>query len=102
MVNELGFPRGLISVEKSIGKRRTDIVCYTKEMKPILLVECKAEALDERALTQALGYNDKVQAPFICLANAHQLITFWFEGEKRVTVPFLPTYKNLYEASCRF
>ncbi|MBX7066844.1 MAG: type I restriction enzyme HsdR N-terminal domain-containing protein [Parachlamydiales bacterium] len=98
MADELGFPKGLISVERGIGGRRTDIVCYTKEMKPLLLVECKAVPLNEEAIQQALGYNEKMLAPFLCLANGEEIHTFWFEGKKRVSVPFLPAFKDLYAA----
>lgn len=97
MVGELGFPKGLITVEREIGGRRTDIVCYTKEMLPLLLVECKAGSLNEKAIQQALGYNDRVKAPFICLANGNELKTFWFEAGKLVSVPFIPVYKELYD-----
>ncbi|MBU6446435.1 MAG: type I restriction enzyme HsdR N-terminal domain-containing protein [Verrucomicrobia bacterium] len=96
MVGELGFPKGLLSVERGIGGRRTDIVCYTKEMAPLLLVECKAGPLHAGALQQALGYNETVGAPFLCLAKGEEVHTYWFEGTKRVSIPFLPCFKDLY------
>jgi hypothetical protein len=97
MVEVLGFPKGLISVERAIQQeRRTDIVCYTKEMRPLLLIECKAGAIGERAVNQAIGYNDQVKAPFICLANAQGETTHWFEGKERKSIPFLPQFKELY------
>ena len=77
MVQELGFPKGLISVERAISSRRTDIVCYTPGMKPLLLIECKAGPLEDSALNQALGYNEKIKAPFICLVNETEQKTFW-------------------------
>lgn len=101
MVKELGFPKGLISVERAIGPRRYDLVCYTKEMAPLLLVECKAGALDEAAIRQAMGYNDVVKAPFICLVNAEEMITLWREQGKVASVPFLPMFQELYEISRR-
>lgn len=102
MVAELGYPKGLISVERGVGCRRADIVCYTKEMSPLLLIECKAGPLNDAAIRQALGYNGKIKAPFVAIANANEAITFWFEGEKSVSVPFLPVFKELYEVSQRF
>ena len=101
MIAELGSPKGFISVERKIGSRRFDLVCYTKEMKPLLLVECKAGAIDEAAARQALGYNDVVKAPFVCLVNAGEMITLWHEQGKIASVPFLPTFKDLYEISRR-
>jgi hypothetical protein len=101
MIGELGFPKGLIAVERKIGSRRFDIVCYTKEMAPLLLVECKAGALDEAAVRQVLGYNDVVKAPFISLANAKEIRTLWHEQGRIGSVPFLPSFKDLYEISRR-
>ncbi len=97
MVQEWGFPKGLLSVERGIGARRTDIVCYTPEKSPLLLIECKAGPIEEMAMQQVLGYNETIKAPFLCLANGQEIKTFWFEGAKRVLVPFLPIYKELYD-----
>lgn len=101
MIGELGFPKGLISVEKKIGNRRFDLVCYTKSTSPLLLVECKAGELNEAAENQALGYNATVKAPFICLASPTAIKTLWQERGRIVSVPFLPTYDELYEFSRR-
>jgi hypothetical protein len=101
MIKELGFPKGLISVERAIGPRRYDLVCFTKEMTPLLLVECKAGALNEIAIRQAMGYNDVLKAPFICLANAKETITLWQEQGNIASVPFLPMFQELYEISRR-
>lgn len=101
MIEELGFPKGLISVEREIGDRRYDLVCYTKEMTPLLLVECKAGALDEAAVKQAMGYNDVVKAPFVCLAGAHEITTLWHEQGRVASVPFLPLFEELYAISQR-
>lgn len=101
MIESLGFPKGLISVEQKIGSRRYDLVCYSKEMSPLLLVECKAGTLDDAAVSQAFGYNDVVKAPFVCLVNAKETITFWHEQDRTLSVPFLPYFKDLYEISRR-
>jgi hypothetical protein len=102
MIRELGFPKGLISVEKGLPpfKRRFDLVCYanrTKGLIPLLLAECKAGSIDEAALQQALGYNDSVGAYFICLAGAKEIRTLWRERGEVKSVPFLPTYAQLVE-----
>lgn len=95
MIGELGFPKGLISVERAVGSRRYDVVCYSKSGKPLLLVECKAGALTEMAVQQALGYNATLMAPFICLAGPNQIKTLWLEQGKIASVDFLPMYKEL-------
>ena len=101
MLLELGFPRGLLSVERGIGSRRYDLVCYSKEMKPLLLVECKAGSLNEGAKRQALGYNDVLKAPFVCVTNGQETVTLWYEQGRIASVPFLPLYQELYAISQR-
>ncbi len=100
MVAELGFPKGLLSVERAIPhQRRTDIICYTQEMIPLLLIECKAGPIGEAAIRQVLGYNETMGAPFVALSNGKETMTLWFEGAKRTSVPFLPTYEELSNAA---
>lgn len=101
MLVDLGYPKGLISVERKVGDRRFDIVCYTSACTPLLLVECKAGELNDSAENQAFGYNATIQAPFICLACPNQIKTLWREQERIASVPFLPKFSELYEFSKR-
>lgn len=101
MIFDLGFPKGLISVEKKVGTRRYDLVCFTKEMKPLVLIECKAGPIERKAAAQAFGYNDEIQAPFVSLVNQNEVRTFWHGKDGPESVPFLPTFKELYENSKR-
>ena len=96
MTGKLGFPKGLLSVERRVGTRRYDVVCYTPEGGPLLLVECKAAHLHDEAMQQAQGYNSELKAPFICLVCETAIKTFWQEEKGLVAVPFLPTYQELY------
>lgn len=101
MIEELGYPKGLISVEKGLGGRRFDLVCYApKTLKPLLLVECKAGKLGHEAENQVLGYNYKIGAPFVCLVNGQEIKTVWREKDKVMTVPFLPPFSQLVAALC--
>ena len=101
MIGPLGFPKSLLAVEKRLDRffpgelsRRADIVAFIKsgdELKPLLLIECKAEEIDEETYMQAAGYNSLLAAPFICLAHAGGIRTF----SKLQSVPFLPPYSQL-------
>jgi hypothetical protein len=102
MIGQLGFPKSLIAVEKEIGiaGRRADLICYraaVEGLEPLLLMECKAEAIDAAAQRQVLGYNDSVGAPFVCLVNATQAKTLWIERGGIASVDFLPSYAQLME-----
>ncbi|HSX13309.1 MAG TPA: type I restriction enzyme HsdR N-terminal domain-containing protein [Chlamydiales bacterium] len=100
MIGPLGYPRGLLSVEKGISqlKRRADIICYTpgKEgLVPLLIIECKAEDEGIVPEKQILGYNSTIQAPFLCIIQGDKVKTFWKENENLASVPFLPAYSQL-------
>ena len=99
MVAECGYPRSLIAKEGSASQgRRFDILCYKpgeEGLAPLLLVECKAGALTPSAEQQLLGYNQFIQAPFVCLANGTSVETIWYEQGQRRSVPFIPPYNQL-------
>ena len=79
-------------------RRRIDLLCYTpgkNGLIPLLLVECKAEKIDESASAQALGYNGFVGAPFVCLVNGSRAKTIWMEQGRMASVDFLPPYAQL-------
>jgi len=99
MIGPLGFPKGLLSVEKEISfQRRVDLLCYTPDkegLRPLLIIECKAEEDCFPAEKQVFGYNEEVLAPFLCILCGTQAKTFWKEPKGVVSVPFLPTYEQL-------
>lgn len=101
LVAEVGFSSSRISFEspvKLVGDKsssRTDIICYNKDFKPMLLVECKAPdiKLEEKAAIQVARYNQKVGAPLVLVSNG--ILDFWFEVEeaqirlsKEIPAPF--------------
>lgn len=119
MVDQLGFPPELISVEvglaemshiqgskSSLPKRRADIVCYSKEIDaqhvlyPLLLIECKAVPLTARVLTQVIGYNYHIRAHFIAIANENQLRLGWLDSVKNSYqfIDHLPSYSQLKQS----
>lgn len=113
MIFELGYPKGLISIERNLSgqsssspkDRRFDLLVYAKrgeELTPLLLVECKAKAIDQRAISQAFGYNESIGAPFISLVSSTETITFWREAKGVKEIPFLPNYMQLMDKLCLF
>lgn len=88
MIHKLGYPKSLLSVEKSLSEiahinfkkddipnRRVDIVCFSQKWAtPLLLIECKKEIINQKSLRQLIGYNTYVQAPFIAAASQSDLI----------------------------
>jgi hypothetical protein len=114
---ELGYPKHLISVEKSlkdlasltqasaaqlVPNRRVDIVCYCKiTFKPLIMIECKAHLVTKKALYQLIGYNSFIRSPFIALADPEKILVgfYDFEDEDYRFMDVLPTYQILSTAT---
>lgn len=96
-------PAGLISVEKGLEyngmKRRYDLVVFSREMKPVLLVECKAPeiAIKQDVFDQAARYNMVMHVPFLMITNGldHYCCRIDFEQQSYVFLPEIPNYAVL-------
>ena len=94
------FPAGIISIEKELVlndlKRRYDIVVFDRELKPHLIVECKAPyiALDRTVVEQALRYNLTIRAPLLMISNGVSDLVFNLEN-KAVELPEFPSLNSL-------
>lgn len=107
MVEELGYPKGLIAVEKELKhftpkaapQRRVDILCFDRALQPLLLIECKAQAIDEKAVTQVIGYNALIGAPLLGLAQPGAVLLGWkTKGEGCYAWhPTLPLFDELLQ-----
>lgn len=85
-----GWSRHRISTEEAIGalgdkSMRTDIICYTQQFEPRLLVECKAEYVPISAKTaeQVARYNHKVGAPYLLMTNG--VADYWYQIDEGAT-----------------
>jgi len=78
LMQEMQYPKGLISVEKEIRinglRKRYDIVIYGDRLMPWMLVECKepATVISDKTLQQLLRYHQTLQCPFWMLTNGRQ------------------------------
>lgn len=113
MTERLGYPKALLSIEKKLSEvcrfsgetlpnRRLDILCFSKkELEPLLMVECKAITLTEKAIEQVIGYNRYVAAKFVCLANMDTILTGHYDrdlGSYRFQKG-LPSYQDLMKVT---
>jgi hypothetical protein len=109
MIKELGFKKSLLSVEKKLdllpnssfqpSNRRLDILAYAKGTKglfPLLVIECKAIALNSEVIKQVSGYNHFIGARFMGVVNQDSFKLFWKKKDNQLEfVDFLPTYDEL-------
>lgn len=101
LVEQFGYPAGLIAVEVQImlgeAKRRCDAVVYDRMMTPMMLIECKAETvpLTQRTLDQAATYNRRLNVPYLMLHNGPQTIVAHVETDKIDYLQAIPAWKDL-------
>ncbi len=75
LVNDLGYPKSLVKVERGLMvnkmDKRTDIIVYNREARPFLLVECKSTqvALTGKVFDQLSIYNKAVKARYLVITN---------------------------------
>jgi len=110
MKHELFYPKEMITVERSIASfphlrgikvpnRRFDIAVFGgKQLIPLLVIECKAVNITQKAVDQVIGYNLFIKAPFIALANQKEVKTLVKSGSGYMEKKGLPDYKVLLEA----
>lgn len=94
----LGYPMALVAVEKSIRvgelSRRFDIVVYSRDHQPSLLIECKEMnvPLSEQVIRQALAYNLSIQAMIIIVTNGANSVAIQKKGEEIVFLESIPGF----------
>lgn len=75
LLNIKGFPLSHLSVEHAVTvngmTQRYDLVAFDNNLKPYLVVECKAPQvkLTQKVVEQAGRYNSILRAPLLCVTN---------------------------------
>lgn len=94
------YPRTLLKVEGGLSvnelKRRSDILVYSREGKPWMIVECKNPLImiDQNTLQQVGNYNTTLQAAVVVVTNGMQHFYFSTNWETREVkqLETLPTF----------
>lgn len=65
---------------------RSDIVVFSKDAKPALVIECKAPsvAISEKVLLQVFEYNKELKAKYVMVTNGNESFCFVRRNEKFV------------------
>jgi len=103
MVTRLGFPASLIVVEASLTvnrmARRFDILAYTSDGNPCLVVECKAPSIkiSQDVFDQVAMYNMKLRVNYLVVTNglAHYACHIDHGSSTYDFLKDLPTYESL-------
>lgn len=92
LVTEKKFNASSIAIEKELTlndlKKRYDIVVYGKDLKPYLIIECKAPyiELNDKVIEQALRYNLILKTNLLMITNGVSDLVFNSNNEI-VTLP---------------
>jgi hypothetical protein len=103
LVNDLKVPLGLIASEVSLSinklSRRCDLIVFSKESKPLLLIECKAVdvPLTENVFHQIAQYNFKLNVNYLMMTNGihHVFCKIDRVNNKLIYLEKLPVYDDL-------
>jgi hypothetical protein len=102
LLKKTEFPASLLSVERKVhtsSGNRADVIGYSKDGSPMLLVECKSAGETISAITamQAMKYNQRLNASFIWLTNGrvHVVLKICPESVQPVVLPALPSFQEM-------
>lgn len=100
--DEKNYPYELMQVEAAISlngmSRRCDIVVYTPDMKPRMIVECKRPdvQLTQKVADQACRYNTVLHVAWLVLTNGTQTLVLKTTPEGTLQQqPSLPDWNQL-------
>lgn len=108
LVEKYAYPKELIAVEVVLDKvlniksseptaKRADAIVYDREMRPLVIIECKADtvALTQKTLDQATNYNRKVGVPYLILHNGLTTVIAKISEKDIRFAPMIPTYGEI-------
>ena len=78
LIRDMKYNRNRITVERGVAvngdPKRTDILVFDVNMRPFLLVECKAPKvpLSTDTFRQAAHYNGPLQVPYLMISNGRE------------------------------
>ena len=107
LVDELGYPSGLLAVEYSIDvngmRKRCDAVLFDTERRARLIVELKAPhvRLTQRVFDQVAVYNHRLGVDYFILSNGleHYACRVDRQTGRYLFFPSLPDYSQLVRQS---
>ncbi len=103
LVYEKGVPVSLIGVEKKVlvnrTNKRTDLVVYSRNAKPMMIAECKAPSvrISQDTFDQAARYNLALDVNYFVLTNGLEIFCCTMDHQKKSYnfLPEIPSFDQL-------
>lgn len=100
LIYDKQYPKSLIAVERAIElnglQKRFDIVVFTTDGLPKMMIECKApeEKLNEKVFEQIARYNQKLRVKYLWVTNGN--VNFCCKLDSNITLlEKIPAYAEL-------
>lgn len=105
LVQNLGYPPGLISVEMALNlnklSRRCDAVIFNRTGTAKMIVECKAAQvkITQKTFDQIAAYNLKLKVDFLVVTNGlnHYCCQMDYQNNSYTFLEDIPAYQKLGE-----
>ena len=99
-IGDMRYNRNRITVERGLTvntrAKRTDILIFDRDMRPFLLVECKAPTvpLSTAVYRQAATYNGPLRVPYLMVSNGRESLVaeIDFAAEDYRFLPAVPEW----------
>lgn len=100
LIYDKQYPKSMIAVERSLDlnglQKRFDVVVFTTDGEPKMLIECKApeERLNEKVFEQIARYNMKLRVKYLWVTNGANNFCCKLDGGL-VLLDKIPAYADL-------
>jgi len=102
LIIDRGYPRSLVRIEGGLSynqlSKRSDIVVFSREGKPWMIVECKSPDIPvtDAVLFQAATYNKTLQARYLVVTNGllHICSEIDWAANQTKRLPDLPAFNE--------
>ena len=103
LIEEKNYPKSLLAIEKEITvnrlKKRCDIVIYNRDLKPIVIVECKSPSIkiNQETFDQAARYNLSLNVKYLIITNGmnHYCCTIDEENKAYIFKEEIPSFLQM-------
>ena len=92
LIEEKKYPKSLLAIEKEITvnrlKKRCDVVIYNRDLKPIIIVECKSPSvkINQETFDQAARYNLSLNVEYLIITNGLNHYCCIIDEEKKAYI----------------
>lgn len=105
LINAKGYRQSLMANEVSLRlngtARRCDTLVYTRELRPLVVIEYKAPdvVISQKTFDQIARYNSVIRAPWLIVSNgiSHYCCRYMTETGEYRFMRDIPTWKELFD-----